>query len=193
VIEAFFSGLERRVKQGRPVEQLRSVASFFVSRVDSKVDPELDRQGDPRGLRGTAAIANACRAYALFQRQFSGARWDALAGKGARVQRPLWASTSVKDKAYSDLLYADALIGPDTVDTMPRETIDAFQDHGEVELTLEQGIDEAHRVFEQIAEAGVDYDDVTDTLEREGVQKFIDSFTELLEGIDAKRKQLVAA
>jgi transaldolase len=186
VIEAFFSGLERRVKQGRPVEQLRSVASFFVSRVDSKVDPELDRQGDPRGLRGTAAIANACRAYALFQRQFSGARWDALAGKGARVQRPLWASTSTKDKRYSDIYYVEALIAPHTVNTLPPATLDAYRDHGQPAVRIEEGIAKSESQLAALTDAGIDLARVTAELETEGVASFAASYNSLLSGIEAK-------
>ena len=126
-------------------------------------------------------------------RVFSGDRWERLAAKGANTQRCLWASTSTKNPAYRDVLYVEELIGPDTVNTMPEETIDAFQDHGVVADTIEQGIDEARKLFDDLAKVGVDYDDVTDTLEREGVQKFADSFEELLEGVRAKRGELVAA
>ena len=192
VAEAYIRGLERLVEAGGDPAKVGSVASYFVSRVDTEADGRLDEAGHPE-LKGKLAVANAKLAYQNYKEIFSGERWEALASKGATPQWCLWASTSTKNPEYRDVLYVEELIGPDTVDTMPRETIEAFQDHGEVELTLEQGIDEARRVFEQVAEAGVDYDDVTDTLEREGVQKFIDSFTELLEGIDAKRKQLVAA
>ena len=132
-------------------------------------------------------------AYQEYKQIFADDRWEALAAKGATRQRCLWASTSTKNPEYRDVMYVEELIGPETVNTMPKETIEAFQDHGEVALTLEQDLDEARRLFEQLAEAGIDYDDVTDTLEREGVQKFIDSFTELLEGIETKRSQLVSA
>jgi transaldolase len=192
VAEAYVRGLERLVEAGGDPAKVGSVASYFVSRVDTEADGRLDEVGHPE-LKGKLAVANAKLAYQNYNEIFSGDRWDALAAKGATPQWCLWASTSTKNPEYRDVLYIEELIGPDTVNTMPRETIEAFQDHGVVEVTLDRDIDEARRVFEQVAEAGVDYDDVTDTLEREGVQKFIDSFTELLEGIDAKRKQLVAA
>ena len=191
VAEAYIRGLERLVEAGGDPAKVGSVASYFVSRVDTEADRRLDEAGHPE-LKGKLAVANAKLAYQNYKEKFSGERWEALAAKGATPQWCLWASTSTKNPEYRDVLYIEELIGPDTVNTMPRETIEAFQDHGVVELTLEKDLDEARRVFEQLAEAGVDYDDVTDTLEREGVQKFIDSFTELLEGIEAKRGQLVA-
>ena len=160
--------------------------------MDTEADRRLDETGHPE-LKGKLAVANAKLAYQNYNEIFSGDRWDALVEKGATPQWCLWASTSTKNPEYRDVLYVEELIGAGTVNTMPRETIEAFQDHGEVALTLEDGIDEARQVFEQVAAAGVDYDDVTDTLEREGVQKFIDSFTELLDGIAAKRGQLAAA
>jgi transaldolase len=192
VAEAYIRGLERLVEAGGDPATVGSVASYFVSRVDTEADGRLDEVGHPE-LKGKLAVANAKLAYQNYKEIFSGERWEALAAKGATPQWCLWASTSTKNPEYRDVLYIEELVGPGTVNTMPRETIEAFQDHGVVELTLEQDLDEARRVFEQIAEAGVDYDDVTDTLEREGVQKFIDSFTELMEGIEAKRGQLVSA
>ena len=138
-------------------------------------------------LQGRLAIANAKLAYQHYLEVFSGPRWEALAAAGARPQRCLWASTSTKNPAYRDVLYVEELIGPNTVNTMPFETIEAFQDHGVVRDTLLEGVDEARELLDELATAGVDYDDVTDTLEREGVQKFSDSFASLLEGIDAKR------
>src|SRR5918996_1394449 len=167
VAEAYIRGLERLLDGGGDPSNLASVASFFVSRVDTETDRRLDEVD-------------------------AGERWEALAAKGASPQRCLWASTSTKNPAYRDVMYVEELIGPMTVDTMPEETIQAFQDHGRVELTLEQGIEEAERVFERVAEAGVDYDDVVATLEREGVEKFADSFSELLEGIRVKAGELVA-
>ena len=194
VMEAYIHGLERLVESGGDPSQVRSVASFFVSRVDTETDRRLDEiGGDAKKLKGKLAVANAKLAYQNYLDAFAGPRWDALEAKGASKQRCLWASTSTKNPDYRDVMYVEELIGPETVNTMPKETIEAFQDHGEVALTLEQDLDEARWLFEQIAEAGVDYDDVTDTLEREGVQKFIDSFTELLEGIETKRSQLVSA
>jgi transaldolase len=192
VAEAYIRGLERLVEAGGDPAKVASVASFFVSRVDTEADRRLDEVAHPE-LKGKLAIANAKLAYQAYKQIFSGERWEALAAKGATKQWCLWASTSTKNPEYRDVMYVEELIGPETVNTMPRETIEAFQDHGRVALTLEKDLDEAKRVVEQLAEAGVDYDDVTLTLEREGVQKFIDSFTELLEGIKAKRGELAPA
>jgi transaldolase len=192
VADAYIRGLERLVEAGGDPAKVGSVASYFVSRVDTEADGRLDEAGHPE-LKGKLAVANAKLAYQNYEEKFSGERWEALAAKGATPQWCLWASTSTKNPEYRDVLYIEELIGPGTVNTMPRETIEAFQDHGEVALTLEDGVDEAKQVFEQVAAAGVDYDDVTETLEREGVQKFIDSFTDLLEGIEAKRGQLAPA
>jgi transaldolase len=161
--------------------------------VDTEADKRLDEVGGHDELKGKLAIANAKLAYERYKQLFSGERWDRLAGEGATRQRCLWASTSTKNPEYRDVLYVEELIGPETVDTMPDETIEAFQDHGRVGPTLEQGLDEAKRVLEQIGEAGVDYDDVVRVLEEEGVQKFADSFSELLDGIAAKRGELAAA
>jgi transaldolase len=193
VAEAYIRGLERLAENGGDLAQVASVASFFVSRVDTEADKRLDEIGGHDELKGRLAVANAKLAYQRYKEIFSGPRWDALAAQGATAQRCLWASTSTKNPDYSDVLYVDELIGPETVNTMPEETIEAFQDHGEVALTLEQGIDEAKRLFDQLAEVGVDYDDVTRVLEEEGVQKFADSFSELLDGIAAKRGELAAA
>jgi transaldolase len=193
VAEAYIRGLERLVEAGGDPGRVASVASFFVSRVDTETDRRLDEMGGRDELKGKLAIANAKLAYQRYKEIFAGNRWEALSSRGATTQRCLWASTSTKNPAYRDVMYVEELIGPKTVNTMPEETIEAFQDHGEVAPTLEQGIDEAERVFEQIRQASVDYDDVTDTLEREGVQKFADSFAELLEGIRAKSGELAAA
>jgi transaldolase len=193
VAEAYIRGLERLVEGGGDPTRIASVASFFVSRVDTEADRRLDEIGGHDELKGKLAIANAKLAYQRYKEIFAGARWEALAARGATPQRCLWASTSTKNPEYRDVMYVEELIGPMTVNTMPEETIRAFQDHGRVAPTLEQGLDEAKRLFEQIASAGIDYDDVTDTLEREGVQKFADSFAELLEGIQAKAGELVAA
>jgi transaldolase len=193
VVEAFQRGLERLVERGGDPGPVASVASFFVSRVDTEADRRLEELGAPDELKGKLAIANAKLAYQRYKELHSGERWEALAAKGARTQRCLWASTSTKNPAYRDVMYVEELIGPQTVDTMPEETIRAFQDHGEVGLTLEREVDEARRVFERIAEAGVDYDDVVAVLEKEGVDKFSDSFKELLEGVRAKRGELVSA
>jgi transaldolase len=193
VAEAYIRGLERLAEAGGDPGAVASVASFFVSRVDTETDRRLDEIGGHDELKGKLAIANAKLAYQRCKEIFAGDRWEALSSRGATTQRCLWASTSTKNPAYRDVMYVEELIGPKTVNTMPEETIEAFQDHGEVSPTLEQGVDEAERVFKQIRQAGVDYDDVTDTLEREGVQKFADSFAELLEGIRAKSGELAAA
>ena len=192
VAEAYVRGLERLVEAGGDPTQVVSVASFFVSRVDTEADRRLEELGR-KDLQGRLAIDNAKLAYEHYLEVFSGPRWDALAAAGARPQRCLWASTSTKNPAYRDVLYVEELIGPDTVNTMPFETITAFQDHGVVRDTLTEGVGKARELLQQLAEAGVDYDDVTDTLEREGVQKFSDSFDELLEGIRAKRGALATA
>ena len=193
VVEAYVRGLERLVENDGDPTTVASVVSFFVSRVDTEADRRLDEVGAPAKLKGKLAIANAKLAYVRYRELFAGERWERLAAQGARSQRCLWASTSTKNPEYRDVLYVEELIGPETVNTMPEETIEAFQDHGEVALTLERDIDEAHRVFEEIAQAGVDYDDVVVTLEQEGVQKFADSFRELLDGVKAKRGELVSA
>jgi transaldolase len=193
VAEAYMRGVERLVETGGDPSTVASVASFFVSRVDTEADRRLDELGGHDELRGKLAIANAKLAYERYKEIFSGARWEALEAKGATPQRCLWASTSTKNPDYRDVMYVEELIGPNTVNTMPEETIEAFQDHGEVAPTLEQEIDAAKKVFEGLADAGVDYDDVTRTLEREGVDKFADSFSELLEGIRAKSGELATA
>ena len=169
------------------------VASFFVSRVDSEADKRLEAIGRT-DLQGKLAVANAKLAYQHYLDVFGDDRWAYLAGKGARPQRCLWASTSAKNPAYRDVIYVEELIGPDTVNTMPLETVRAFQDHGEVKRgSLTAGIDEANALLADLAAAGVDYDDVVATLEAEGVQKFADSFAELLDGIRAKVGSLATA
>jgi transaldolase len=193
VAEAYIRGLERLVEGGGDASKVASVASFFVSRVDTEADRRLDELDGHDELKGKLAIANAKLAYQRYKEIFAGDRWQALEAKGATPQRCLWASTSTKNPEYRDVMYVEELIGPNTVNTMPEETIEAFQDHGEVAPTLEQGIDEAKRVFEELERAGVDYGDVTATLEREGVEKFSDSFSELLDGIRAKSGELAAA
>jgi transaldolase len=196
VAEAYIRGLERLVARGGDPSKVHSVASFFVSRVDTEADKRLEAVGSKEALalRGKLGIANARLAYEHYQEAFSGERWEFLATKGANPQRCLWASTSTKNPEYRDVMYVEELIGPDTVNTMPVETVSAFQDHGEVSGdTVGEGLKEAHKLFEQLAAVGVDYDDVTETLELEGVQKFADSFEELLEGVRSKRGQLAAA
>jgi transaldolase len=194
-MEAYLAGLERFVANGGDPSKVRSVASFFVSRVDTEADKRLEAIGteEALALRGKLAIANAKLAYERYRKAFSGPRWEALEAKGALPQRCLWASTSTKNPDYRDVLYVEELIGPHTVNTMPEETIQAFQDHGEVRGdTVLEGVDDAHRLLEQLAAVGVDYDDVVLTLEKEGVQKFSDSFAELLDGVRAKRETVAA-
>jgi transaldolase len=193
VAEAYIRGLERLAEAGGNLRDALSVASFFVSRVDTETDKRLDAIDGADHLKGRLAIANAKLAYQRYKDIFAGPRWETLAAKGARPQRCLWASTSTKNPAYRDVMYVEELIGPETVNTMPKETIEAFQDHGEVRPTLEEGLDEARQLFDELARAGIDYDDVTRVLEEEGVQKFADSFDELLDGIRAKRGELVSA
>jgi transaldolase len=193
VAEAYIRGLERLVESGGDPSKVASVASFFVSRVDTEADRRLDEIGGFEELKGTLAIANAKLAYEAYAEVFSGAQWDALAAKGATPQRCLWASTSTKNPAYRDTMYVEELAGPDTVNTMPRETIEAVEDHGVIERKLDEDVEGARRTLERFGEAGVDYDDVVATLEREGVEKFAKSFRELFADLEAKRDQLVAA
>jgi transaldolase len=196
VVEAYLRGLERLVASGGKAADVHSVASFFVSRVDTEADKRLDAIGSKEALalRGKLGIANARLAYEHYQEAFSGPRWEYLAGKGAWPQRCLWASTSTKNPEYRDVMYVEELIGPDTVDTMPAETVVAFQDHGEVRGdTVTEKVGKAHKLLAELEQVGIDYDDVTETLELEGVQKFADSFAELLDGVAAKRGALATA
>jgi transaldolase len=196
VVEAYLRGLERLVASGGDPSKVHSVASFFVSRVDTEADKRLEAAGtkEALALRGKLAIANAKLAYEHYRTAFGDGRWQFLEGKGATPQRCLWASTSTKNPEYRDVMYVEELIGPHTVNTMPLETVEAFQDHGAVRGdTVMEDVAAAHELFEQIATAGVDYDDVTETLELEGVQKFAESFSELLDGVRAKRGALAAA
>ena len=199
VIEAYMGGLEDRLAAGKDISGLASVASFFVSRVDSEVDKRLDAiaaKGDAgvkdraMALKGRAAVANAVLAYQLFREMFAGDRWAKLAAKGARVQRPLWASTSTKNPAYRDVVYVEELIGPDTVNTMPPATIEAFQDHGVVERTVDRNVREAQRVMEQLAGIGIDFKDVTNRLLVDGLASFQKSFESLIAGLERKTKTL---
>jgi len=199
----YVNGLEARAAQGQPVGRIASVASFFVSRVDTLVDKLLDEKiaaasdeatkATLRGLQGKVAVANAKLAYARFQEIFGDERFQALAKKGARVQRPLWASTGTKNKAYSDVLYVESLIGPDTVNTLPPATIAAFQDHGAVRRTIDEGVDEARATMAALKDAGIDIDAVTQQLEDEGVALFAKSFDDLLAGVEEKRQALQSA
>jgi transaldolase len=189
VTEAYVRGLERLLEAGGDPSRVASVASFFVSRVDTETDKRLAALGR-EDLQGMLAVANAKLAYETYLEVFSGERWERLAAAGARPQRCLWASTSTKNPAYRDVLYVEELIGPDTVNTMPLETIEAFQDHGVSHDTLTAGVGEAHALLDELAAAGIDYEDVVAVLETEGVQKFADSFHALLDGISAKRAAL---
>jgi transaldolase len=188
VIEAYISGLEALGRAGGDVSKVHSVASFFVSRVDTEVDRRLEASGPAKlaALRGKAAVAQAKLAYKLFQDRFSGPRWEALQSRGAFVQRPLWASTSTKNPAYPDLLYVDSLIGPDTVNTMPDATVEAFKDHGNVARTVDQGLDQARADLDALGDVGIDMSDVSHKLEEEGVAAFSKSYDELLQALEDK-------
>jgi transaldolase len=190
VARAYIRGLQRLVAEGGDPSGVASVASFFVSRVDAEADRRLEEVGRS-DLRGRLAIANAKLAYAAFEEIFSGEDWTFLESKGANKQRPLWASTSTKNPDYPDTIYVDNLIGPDTVNTMPGSTLEATMDHAEIRPTLKEGIEDVKRLPRILAEAGVDYEDVTQTLEKEGVAKFLDSFDELLDEIREKGRKLV--
>jgi transaldolase len=194
VAESYVRGIERLVAEGGDPSKVASVASFFVSRIDTEADRRLQELTPPQdALQGKLAIANARLAYRHYLDVFSGPRWEYLVGKGAKPQRVLWASTSTKNPAYPDTLYVDELIGPDTVNTMPEETIEAYQDHGEPAPRLQSSLEASERLFNELARVGVDYDDVTETLEREGVEKFSASFEELLGALGAKRDSLAVA
>jgi transaldolase len=189
VMEAYLSGLE--AAEG-DLSRIASVASFFISRVDTEVDRRLDEIGTPEALalRGKTAVAQGQVAYQRFLETFRGPRWEALAARGARVQRPLWASTSTKDPSYPDTLYVDELIGPDTVNTMPEDTIEAFVDHGTVARTVDAAPDRAQAVLDEVSDVGVDLDDVGRVLEDQGVAAFAKSFDELIDALDAKAVEL---
>ena len=194
VVEAYFKALEGRASRNEPVERIASVASFFVSRVDTKVDEALDalegeRRSAGRALRGKIGIANARLAYAEYERLYTSARWKRLAARGARAQRLLWASTSTKDPEYPDVYYIDALAGPETVDTMTPESFRAYLDHGDPASRLEDGRDRAREQMEALASLGIDFSRVADELEDEGVEKFAKSYDEAVKSIAAKRKR----
>lgn len=193
VAESYIRGLERLVAEGGDPSKVVSVASFFVSRIDTEADKRLEALGGHDELKGRLAIANARLAYQHYKRAFSGERWEFLGGKGATPQRVLWASTSTKNPDYPDTIYVDELIGPDTINTMPIETVQAFQDHGAPRPRLENDVRDAHALFEELARIGVDYEDITDTLEREGVEKFEASFSELLDALARKLGALAHA
>jgi transaldolase / glucose-6-phosphate isomerase len=198
VIEAYLRGLERRVEAGERVDRVASVASFFVSRIDTKADEliarRLESASDEEGAElesclGAVAIANAKLAYQLFLERFGGERFERLRAAGARVQRPLWASTGTKNPAYSDVLYVDNLIGPDTVNTLPPATYDAFRDHGRVERTIDRDLEEAERVLETIERHGISLKEITDQLTTEGVASFAKSFESLMATVDERRRE----
>jgi transaldolase len=194
VADAYLNAMEARIAAGKPVNRVASVASFFVSRVDSEVDKRLEKIGGAAvSLLGQAAIANAKLAYELFGELFSGPRWMAIRDAGARVQRPLWASTSTKNPRYGDVRYIEGLIGPETINTVPPETLQLFEEHGVVRRALTPNADDARALLKQVAEAGVDFDDVTQTLEDEGIEKFDASYRKLLGVIAGKRQALGVA
>jgi transaldolase len=195
VARAYIAGLRARHERGEPIDRVASVASFFVSRVDTKIDPQLDKIGTPSALaaRGKAAIANAKLAYEAFDEIFGGDEFADLRAAGARVQRCLWASTSTKNPDYRDVLYVEELIGPETVDTMPLDTIQAFLDHGEIARTLDRDLDAARRAIREVEAEGISMERVTDELITEGVASFAKSFDELLETIESKRQELAPA
>jgi len=192
VAEAYIRGLQRLADSGGDLSKVASVASFFVSRVDTEADKRLDEAGKPE-LKGKLAIANAKLAYQTYKEIFSGEAWEALEAKGASRQRCLWASTSTKNPDYRDVIYVEELVGADTVNTMPRATVEAVQDHGEIRDSLEEDVEGAKQLLKDLEAAGIDYDDVVATLEKEGVQKFADSFKDLFADIESKRDQLVTA
>jgi transaldolase len=191
VVRAYIRGVKRLVESGGDPSGVRSVASFFVSRIDSEADSKLEELGAD-DLKGKLAIANAKIAYQIYKQVFGGSRWRSLEERGANRQRLLWASTSTKNPDYPDTMYVDNLVGSETVNTMPKTTIEAVKDHGNIQPTLEEGVEEAKGLFKRLREAGLDYEDVTDTLEQEGIHKFADPFNELLEEIEGKARQLVS-
>ena len=193
VAESYIRGLERLIAEGGDPRAVASVASFFVSRIDTEADRRLEEIGGSEQLKGKLAVANAKLAYQHYRQAFSGPRWEYLAGKGATPQRVLWASTSVKNPAYPDTLYVDELIGPDTVNTMPEETIRDYQDHGRPEPRLERELSQSRELMSELKRVGVDYVDLTDTLEREGVEKFSASFDQLLDALREKQSSLASA
>jgi len=191
VARAYIRGIQRLVENGGDPSGVRSVASFFVSRIDTEADKKLEEIG-AGDLKGKLAIANAKLAYQVYKQVFGGARWRSLEEKGANRQRLLWASTSTKDPDLPDTIYVDNLVGPETVNTMPKKTIEAVKDHAEIRPTLEEGIEEAVELLGRLREAGMDYEDVTDTLEQQGIEKFAEPFNEMLEEIENKGRQLVS-
>lgn len=202
VMEAYVRGLERRAQAGQPLGHVASVASFFISRVDGAVDAQLEalardasddaRRDHLKGLMGRAAVANAKVAYARFQKVFSGPRWAALEAQGAKVQRPLWASTSTKNPAYRDVLYVEELVGPHTVNTMPLNTVEAFADHGVARRTVDEDVDGARALLRELAAQGIDLDAITEELQRDGVDKFAVSFRGMMKVVGEKLARVAA-
>jgi transaldolase len=202
VMEAYVRGLERRAQAGQPLGHVASVASFFISRVDGAVDAQLEalardasddaRRDHLKGLMGRAAVANAKVAYARFQEVFSGPRWAALEAQGAKVQRPLWASTSTKNPAYRDVLYVEELVGPHTVNTMPLNTVEAFADHGVARRTVDEDVEGARALLRELAAQGIDLDAVTEELQRDGVDKFAVSFRGMMKVVGEKLARVAA-
>jgi transaldolase len=196
VIDAYLDGLEARVAQGKPIKDVASVASFFISRIDALIDPMLDKvaaKGDAnaslaKSLRGQAAIASGKLAYQMHKHVFAHERFAALKSKGAQVQRLLWASTSAKDKSYSDVKYVEELIGPNTIDTMPMETVQAYRDHGKPESRLDKNLEQAREALESLPKLGIDIDKMTQQLEDEGVEKFNQPFDKLIQAVQSKRE-----
>lgn len=199
VMDAYLTGLENRASEGKPINHISSVASFFVSRIDTKVDKYLndivslgdDRVESAKSIQGKVAVANAKEAYQQFKRVFGSGRFMALKEKGARVQRPLWASTSTKNSAYSDVLYVDSLIGSDTVNTIPPQTLDAFNDHGMAKCTLENDLDESRKILTDLEALGISLAQVTEELENEGVAAFSSAYHKLLESVETRRLEVV--
>ena len=191
VARAYIRGIQRLVENGGDPSGVRSVASFFVSRIDAEADDRLEKLGR-EDLKGKLAIANAKLAYRVYGQVFSGSRWRALEEQGATRQRLLWASTSTKNPDYPDTVYVDNLVGPETVNTMPKKTIEAVKDHGDIQPVLTESLEDAVRLLDDLREAGLDYEEVTDVLEREGIQKFADPFNEMLDEIKNKGRQLVS-
>jgi len=191
VTEAYIGGLEDRLKTGKSIEGIASVASFFLSRIDVMIDPILEEKG-LKDLKGEVAIASAKKAYQIYQEVFSSDRFKKLEDKGANTQRVLWASTSVKDPSFRDVKYVEALIGPETVNTLPLDTLEAFRDHGKVANELTENTDHSDKVLQQLKEKGIDIDKVTQDLEDEGIEKFNTPFDKLLKGIEAQKQKAVS-
>ena len=199
VTRAYIEGLEQRAERGKSIEGIASVASFFLSRIDVLIDEKLDQiaEASPedadtaKSLRGEVAIASAKQAYQIYKEVFEGDRFAALSEKGAKPQRLLWASTSTKDPSYSDVKYVEALIGPETVNTLPMDTLEAYRDHGQPELRLENDVDEAQKTLDKLGELGIDISEATQQLVDEGVEKFVKPFSSLMETLEKRRSEVM--